>query len=646
MTTPQTAQNLLEQGRWTDALAGFDQALAARPGDLQARFGRATALKQMGRLADARVAYDAVLAAMPTGLGALNNRGEVLIALGAFEEALNDFNRALKLKPDFPPALLGRGIALQRLNRVEEALPCFEYACLLWPDSADAFFFRGLALAQLGYPEDALPHYDKTIALQPTSVAALNNRGVALIGLRRFAEAAKSYAMMEMLVPGHRQALSGLAGAALHACDWSRRDEWAEKIAAAIRAGQGEIQPGTALGYCSDPALLLACAKNLTRNLPASQPRWQHQPFSGGKIKLAYCSANFCSHAMPRLMAGVFEKHDRSRFEVIAVSLGVDDQSPMRARLHKAFDQFHDVRLSSERQIAELMVTLEVDIAVDLMGFTELSRMGVFALRPAPVQVNYMGYPGTLGADFYDAIIGDTIVAPPEQQPFFSERIVALADTYWATDDGRAEAGPPPGRAEAGLPETGFVFCCFNNNWKITPPIFDVWMRLLKAVPDSVLWLLQDSAEAADNLRQEAAARGVAASRLVFAPRVTPEEHLARHRLADLFVDTLQYNAHTTASDALWVGVPLVTCMGEYFPARVAASILTAIALPELITRNLDDYEKLALALARDPARLAALRGKLETNRKTTPLFDTARFTRNLEAGYEEMRDELLGRAP
>lgn len=638
----QGAQSLLTSGRLDEALAAFDRLLAARPGDLEAEFGRATTLKFLGRAAEARAGYDTVLAKMPGALGALNNRGEVLNALGLAEEALADFDRALAVKPDFPPAVLGRGIALQRLNRTEEALPWFVRACALWPDSSDAFFHRGLALAQLGYPEEALQCYDKTLLLQPTSTAAYNNRGVSLIGLRRFAEAAKSYAMLDELIPGSVPALSGLAGAALHACDWSRREEFAEKIAAVLRAGKGGIQSGTALGYSSDPALLLACAKSLTASLPVSPPRWRHKPFSGEKIRLAYCSANFCSHAMPRLMAGVFEAHDRARFDVIAISFGVDDQSAMRARLTKAFDQFHDVRLSSEKQIADLMVRLKVDIAVDLMGFTEFSRMGVFALRPAPVQADYMGYPGTQGAAFFDTIIADAIVAPPEQQEFFSEKIMALQETYWATDDKRAEAGPPPGRAEAGLPETGFVFCCFNNNWKITPPIFDVWMRLLKAVPGSVLWLLQDSAEAADNLKKEAVARDVDASRLVFAPRVSPEEHLARHRLADLFVDTVQYNAHTTASDALWVGVPVVTLLGDYFPGRVAASILTAINLPELITANLADYESLALALASDPPRLAALKRKVEENRKTTPLFNTARFTRNLEAAYERMRDDFL----
>ncbi|HWY60598.1 MAG TPA: tetratricopeptide repeat protein [Rhizomicrobium sp.] len=642
MTIP-NAQALLVAGKPNEALSAFDQLLAARPGETQALFGRATALKMLGRLSEARAGYDTVLARMPTAPGALYNRGEVLNALGLHEDALADFDRALAIKPDFANAVLGRGIALQRLYRTGEALACFERTLHLWPDCVDAFFFRGLALAEIGYPEEAIENYSKAIALHPGNFAAINNRSVSLIGLRRFAEAAKGYEILDKMDPGNAAALTGLAGAALHACDWSRRDEFADKIAAVIAAGKSGIQPGTALGYIDDPALLLACAKSLVAGLPAGPgPLWKHQPFSGKKIKLAYSSANFCSHAMPRLMAGVFERHDRSRFEVIAISFGVDDGSPIRARLTRAFDQFHDVRFSSARQIAELMVRLEVDIAVDLMGFTEQSRLGIFALRPAPVQANYIGYPGTLGADFYDAIIADAIVAPLEQQPYFSETIVPLVDTYWPTDDRRAEAGPPPGRADAGLPGQGFVFCCFNNNWKITPPLFDIWMRLLKAVPDSVLWLLQDSAEAADNLGREARARGVAAERLVFAPRVSPEDHLARHRLAGLFLDTLPYNAHTTASDALWVGVPLVTCKGACFHGRVAASILSAIGLPELIAENLDDYESLALALATDAPRLAALKRKLEENRKTTPLFDTARFTRAMEAGYEKMRSAFL----
>jgi predicted O-linked N-acetylglucosamine transferase (SPINDLY family) len=629
----QSAQTLLLQGRFADALAAFEEELSARPGAPDALFGRATALKQMNRFAEARADYDAVLDRMPRALGALNNRGEVLNALGHPDEALKDFEQALALKPDFPPAILGLGIALQRLNRHEEALKQFDRVIVVWPDSSDGFFHRALAFSALGDLEGAILNYDHVIRLQPASPSAIANRATLLFSLKRFDEARQGFEQLETMAPA--MSLNGQAMVALHACDWSRRQDLQTRIADALR--QRKSAPGMLLGYNDDPGVMLAVAKDVASTFSLLGPLWHHRPFAGRKIKLAYVSANFYSHAMPRLMAGVFERHDRERFEIIAISFSPDDRSPMQMRLMRAFNRFIDVKKQSEKEIAQLIADLEVDIAIDLMGYTDDARTGIFAFRPAPVQVSYMGYPGTLGTDFHDYIVADDIVAPPEAKAFFSEKIAALPDTYWATDDRRAEPGEAPSRAEAGLPENAFVFCCFNNNWKITPEMFDIWIRLMKAVPGSVLWLLEDNATAAHNLRREAVARGVAAERLIFAPRVLPEAHLARHQLADLFLDTLPYNAHTTASDSLWVGVPLVTCMGRSFQARVAASILNAIGLPELITTDLDDYEKLALALATDPARLRLLREKLAANRRSTPLFDTARFTRNLEAAYEKM---------
>ena len=637
---PQTPQSLLMEGRPVEALPLFDAALAANPRNAEMLFGRATALKLLGRLDEARAGYDAVLALMPGAVGALNNRGEVLLGLGRPAEALADFVQTLTIKRDFLPGILGRSIALIRLGRQVEALQGLDQVVSLMPDHSDAWFYRGVALDQLGYPEHAVTAYDKVLALAPTATAALANRGNSLHSLRRLEEALASFAAVEKLLPGHGVALNGQAAITAHLCDWSRRGEFEKAVVAAIRAGEKDIHPGTMLAYSNEPDVMLANAR--AHAMPASGPVWTATPFSGPKIRIAYCSADFHAHPMPRLLAGLFEQHDRDRFEVIAISFGPEDGSAMRARLKAAFDQFHDVRGSSDAAIAELMVGLGVDIAVDLMGYTKHSRPSLFALRPAPVQMTYMGFPGTLGAAQYDYIIADNVVAPPQHQSFFAEKIMALPDTYWVTDDRRAEAGPAPSRAEAGLPEQGFVFCSFNNNWKITPDQFDIWMRLLKAVPDSVLWLLQDNPQAAANLRREAAARGIDPQRLVFAPRVAPEEHLARHRLAGLFLDTLPCGAHTTASDALWCGLPVVTCLGAGFSGRVAASILTAIGLPELITQNATDYESLALALASDAPRLAALKEKIAANRKTTALFDTARFTRNMEAAFEKMRVEFL----
>ena len=409
-----------------------------------------------------------------------------------------------------------------------------------------------------------------------------------------------------------------------------------------MRAGSRDIQPGALIAYSDDPALMEMAARNITAPLPrAGKVLRRGAPFSGKKLKLGYCSADFHAHATSRLMAGVWESHDRARFELIAFDFGPDDQSPLRARVKNSFDRFHAVAGQNPDAVAQKIADEGVDILVDLMGLTANAPTEIFARRPAPVQVNYLGYPGTMGAEFMDYILGDAMVTPLSQQQYYAEKILHLPDCYQPNDSKRPRPSLPT-RAEAGLPPQGFVFCSFNNNWKINPPLFDIWMRLLKSVPGSVLWLIEDNEEAVANLRRAAASRGVAEKRLVFAPRMASESHLARHRLANLFLDTLPYNAHTTASDALWTGVPLVTCCGEGFAGRVAASLLTAIGLAELITENLTDYENLALALARDPARLASLKQKLEQNRLTAPLFDTARFTSNLEAAYEKMRDAFL----
>jgi predicted O-linked N-acetylglucosamine transferase (SPINDLY family) len=383
----------------------------------------------------------------------------------------------------------------------------------------------------------------------------------------------------------------------------------------------------------------MACAVAYTRERhPAVQPPlWNGERYRHDRIRLAYLSADFHEHATAYLMAELFELHDRARFEVSAISFGPNKRSRMRTRLRRSFERFIDVRAQSDHEVASLVREMEIDIAVDLKGFTTDSRTGILAYRAAPIQVNYLGFPGTMGADYIDYILADRVVIPEEHQPCYTEKVVYLPDSYQVNDSRRSIAERTPSRAEAGLPERGFVFCCFNNNYKITPAVFDVWMRLLRQVPDSVLWLLEANAVAASNLRREAQARGVEPERLVFAKRAKLAEHLARHRLADLFLDTLPYNAHTTASDALWTGVPVLTRLGSSFAGRVAASLLRAVGLPELIARSVEEYEALALELATDPALLRQFKDRLAANHLTAPLFDTARFTRHIEAAYTRM---------
>jgi protein O-GlcNAc transferase len=374
---------------------------------------------------------------------------------------------------------------------------------------------------------------------------------------------------------------------------------------------------------------------------------WRGDKYAHDRIRIGYLSADFRNHPVGRLAVGLLEAHDKSRFETIALSFGPDDGSDQRRRIKSAVEDFIDVRNRSDADLAAFIHRREIDILIDMMGFTLAGRFGVLALRAAPVQVNFLGYPATMGADWVDYIIADRTIIPAEHFQFYGERVVWLPHTYQANDNKSRVAERVPTGAECGLPESAFVFCCFNNTFKITPRIFDVWMRLLPATANSVLWLLGTNSTAERNLRSEAERRGIAPDRLIFAPRIAVADHLARHHQADLFLDTLPYNAHTTASDALWAGLPLVTCRGETLAGRVAASVLTAAGLPELITTSLEDYEALALKLAHDPALLGGMKEKLRHNRASCPLFDTARFTRHIEAAYETMwRAYQDGRAP
>jgi len=663
---------LKAQGRFAEALASYDKALAVKPDYAAALGKRALVLRDLGRLDAALDSANRALALQPDHIEALNTRGIILADLGRPDDALASYDRALALAPGFPDSLNNRALTLKKMKRHDEALVSVEQALRLQEDFAEAWNNRGIILFDLKRMGEALTSYGRALALQPDYADAFNNRAAVLWSLKQFAEsladcdravalrpdfadalvnrghalselnrpqeALDSYQQALSADPDHPNALSGLANAAMTIGDWARTAELADMLKADVLAGKSVIQPFVLMGYWDDNALQLRCSQNYVRQAGPGPlpPLWTGERYSHDKIRIAYLSADFHSHVTAALTVEMFERHDRKHFEITAVSFGPDDSSAMRSRLVAAFDRFHDARQQSDRDVALLLRQWEIDIAVDLGGHTSGARPWVLAHRPAPVQAKYMGYPGTSGSDFIDYMIADRLVVPSDQDRFFSEKIAALPGTLWVTDTQRALAAAPS-RAQAGLPESSFVFCCFNHNWKITPPLFDIWMRLLACVDGSVLWLLEGNASIRANLCKEAAVRGVAPERLIFAGRTTPEQHLARQRLADLFLDTLPYNAHTTASDALWVGLPLLTVPGRSFPARVAASILQAANLPELIAEDLAAYETLALKLALDPAALKAIRDKLTASRANLLLFDTHRFTRNLEAAYRTM---------
>jgi predicted O-linked N-acetylglucosamine transferase (SPINDLY family) len=633
---------LASLGRLEEALVSFDKALWLELVDderSELLIRRGLTFSALKRFDEALGSYGEALNINPRSVEALNNRGVALLALKRNEEALKNYDAVLAIAPESVETLDNRGLALRGLNRLDEALINHDAALAIRSDDAEALNNRGITLLALKRHEDAIKSFEAALAINPNFADAIHNRGDALWSLRRTSEALVAYESVLTINPEHAYAFGGRAAAALNLCDWRRTAEITDQIKTHIAAHKPGIAPAVLFGYSDDPMLQLECAKLRALDRIPAKRRLVPSAASrhAGKIKLAYLSPDFHSHATAYLMAELFERHDRRHFDVMGISFGPDDGSEMRARLLKAFDEFHDVRRKSDQEVASLLRDSNVHIAIDLNGHMQSSRPGIFSYRPCPVQVSYLGYPGTMGADFIDYIIADPIVAPFDQQPFFSEKIVHLPECYQVNDSKRAVAMEVPSRKDMGLPDRGPVFCCFNNSWKITAPVFDVWMRLLRAVPNSALWLLEDNAAASTNLRVEAAARGADLQRLVFAARTTPEKHLARHSLADLFLDTLPYNAHTTASDSLWMGVPLVTCLGKAFSGRVAASLLHAVGLPELVTRTLEDYENLALQLARDPSRLQMVRQKLTQNRPNASLFDTDRFRRHIESAYTAM---------
>jgi protein O-GlcNAc transferase len=623
-----------KDGNVMEAARLYRQIVAASPiPEMMVNLGNV--LAQLGRSDEALAQYDLALKQNGNLFEALFNRGNLYLETGHAMEALADYEKAVMIRSDVPGLWNNRGTALRRLRKLEAALHSYERAVALAPIHVNALTNRSIALFDLRRLDQALTASEAALVVQADFAEALYVKGNILRDLGRLLDAQASFEQALQKAPIHAFALNGLAQTSAVLCDWAKTASLAPRLKRDVQAGRALIQPFVLMGYTEDAALLRRCAENYVHRVaPAQPPLSGRRLYGHDRIRLAYLSADFHQHPTAQLMVELFEHHDRSRFEVNAFAFGPDDGSAMRQRLVKAFDRFEDVRPLSDLEIARLIRAREIDIAVDLNGHTHEARPGIFSHRPAPVQVNYLVYPGTTGANYMDYVLADRIVLPLDQQAFFSEKIVHLPDCYQANDATRIVA-PAPSRAGAGLPESGFVFCCFNNSWKIAAPVFDIWMRLLQRVPDSVLWLLESPAT--DNLRTEAQARGIDADRLIFAPKLPPDRHLARHQLADLFLDTLPYNAHTTCSDALWAGLPVVTCYGKAFQARVAASLLKAIDLPELVTIRPEDYEALALDLAKNPALLKATRDKLQRNRLTTPLYDSERFRKNIEAAYEAM---------
>jgi protein O-GlcNAc transferase len=665
---------LVRLGRVDEAVTALERALELNPGDVEARLNLGVAFKERGRSKDAVATYQQVIKLKPDYAEAYSNLGNAQKSCGDLPAAIDAFQHAIRLKPEYPEAHLGLGASLNGCGQLPEAIACYERVIELKPNYAEAYGNLGNALREQGRLGEAITSLQKAVELKPAELETQLNLGMALkqhgrfteaetvyrqilqqdpdypevhgnLGLvlqeqGRFDDAIECYRRALELKPDFHEARAQLVYQQLHICEWADVVESASRVVEVALQADSRISPFLVLNLGSSSEEQFVAARQWATSIQRSSQsgRFKHGPHDKSRLTLGYLSADFRDHPVANLAAELFEQHDRSRFAVHGYSFGPDDGSSIRGRLVNAFDTFRDVSTLSHQQTAECIHADGVDILIDMMGYTRLARTQVLAMRPAPIQVNYLGYPGTMGAEFIDYIVVDDFVVPADRQEHFSERLVHLPGSYLVNDSRRVVETKTPSRHEFDLPAEGFVFCCFNQSRKIWPQVYDVWMRLLTQVPNSVLWLPEPNRFAVSNLERETGARGVDPVRVIFAPKVpSMEEHLLRIGCADLFLDTWPYNAHATASDALSVGCPVLTYAGDSFVGRVAGSLLRAIGMSELITESPEEYADLAVALARDGARLAAVRDKLRVQRDSSGFLDGAQFARNLELAIEQM---------
>lgn len=606
---------------------------------LQDSLRRAVAAFQRGAAVEADRWCRAALAIHPEAADALHILGLIAAQSGRPAEAADFLLRATRAFPGNPDAWNNLALVQRELGRRLDALGSFDRALALAPNHAMALNGRGVVLRDAGRLDEALASFERAIATAPAFAEAHANRANVLTELKRFAQAATAYEQALQTAPGAPYLMGGLAWARLNACDWPGLETLAAGIAAGVARGDRVTIPFPTLGLPMTAKAQQAAARTWAqdRHRPDGElgPLVPREP--GGPLRVGYFSPDFHEHPTAFLLAEVIERHDRARFHATAFSWGPDTGDAMRRRLSAAFDDFVDVRGKSERDIAALARARGLDVAIDLKGYAIDERTGVFARRAAPVQASWLGYPATMGAPYIDYFIADAVAMTPAVREAFDEKVVLLPGSYQPHDTRRGVPAAPPPRESLGIAAGAFVFCGFNAAWKINPAMLERWTRILARVPGSVLWLLEPGPVAANALRQAVKARGLDEARLVFAPRLPQAAHLARFGAADLLLDTLPCNAHTTASDALWAGVPVLTCPGGTFAGRVAASVVTAAGLPELVAPTEQAYEDEAVALAGDPARLSALKARLAEARTRAPLFDTAAFTRHLESAFETM---------
>jgi predicted O-linked N-acetylglucosamine transferase (SPINDLY family) len=635
-------------GKHTESFSVFEKAIMKCPEMPELWFNGGNVLCDLGRYSEALIYYKNAIKINPNYCEAFNNLGKAFFYLKQYTEALKNYQFALQINHNFIDSIVNLGSLLNQLKNFVDAITHYDKALRLKPDYAEVWASKGITLCSLKRYKEALICFDKAIELQPDYPDAWLFKGDALNDLKEHILSANCYSKTFNLKGDDFYTVGKMHHQMMLACDWKNYDQITNQIFDGIKRGKKVAEPFGIQGIADSEELIKGCAEIYSHDLfPSLGNLTESLKYDHQKIRIGYLCGEFRKQATSILMARVWELHDKSKFELFAFDNGWDDSSIYRQRINTAFTRIIDISKLSDLDAAELIKSFEIDILINLNGFFGLPRQKVFSYKPAPIQVNYLGFPGTTGAKYMDYIIADKAVIPKSSKEFYSEKVAYLPHTYQANDNQREISNKVFTRAEQGLPENAFVFSCFNNNYKIIPAVFDSWSAILRGVESSVLWLIKDNPWVEENLKKEAEKRGVDPKRIIFADRIELPEHLARHSLADLFLDTWPYNAHTTASDALWAGLPVLTMVGNTFPGRVASSLLRAIDLSELITPNPNEYENLAIDLAKNPKRLQVIKEKLIKNRHNSPLFDSALFTKDLETAYTKMYEKFqLGMAP
>jgi predicted O-linked N-acetylglucosamine transferase (SPINDLY family)/Flp pilus assembly protein TadD len=636
---------LIHLKKFEEAIKSWNCAIKIKPDYVEAYYNRGNAFFELKKIESALASYDKTIQIKPDYAEAHNNRGNALRELEKIESALASYDKAIQIKPDYAEAHNNRGNVFFDLKKIESALASFDRAIQIKPDYAEAYSSRGNVFRKLNKIESALASFDRAIQIKPDYAEAYYSRGNVFFDLKKMESALASYDKAIQIKPDLDYLFGQLFFSRNILCDWSFFKEDLEKLKDKILKFKKASIPFPILSIYDLPSLQKISAETHLKakysTIDILEPIIKRE--SNKKIRIGYYSADFRNHAVSHLLVKLFELHNKSKFELFGFSFGPEKNDEMRKRVSSAFDQFINVNLKSDKEIALLSRDLKIDIAVDLMGFTNNNRFEIFVERCAPIQVSYLGYAATTGSDCIDYIIGDKVVIPKENQKYYSEKIIYLPDCFMANDFTKKISAKIFTREELGLPKEGFVFCSFNNYYKITPKIFDIWMRLLKKVEGSVLWLTGDNFTGAKNLQKEANQRGVDSNRLIFSKAMPLlADHLARHKSADLFIDTIPYNGHTRASDALWAGLPVLALTGQSFSSRVSASLLNAVGLQELITYSEKEYEDLSVELATNPTRLKEIKNKLEKNKLIKPLFNTKLFTKNIESAYTKIYEKYL----